>query len=91
MEPLTRGETLVLKPTGTRVMVRRVEAGRRGSDGPQVVLWSLRHGVQLGSKYPMAYLLERVAEGTMRRGRVLDAARVIHEATERNRGRAQEG
>lgn len=80
---LERGDTLTLK-TGTKVMVRRVQPPARGYDCPMVVLWSLGHGVQLANLYPMTYLLERIEDGTAKRGRRLDATRVISEASERN-------
>lgn len=88
MDPLVRGEVLVCRPSGTRVMVRRVERKRRGAPGPQVVLWSLGNGLELRGRYAMLYLLARISDGTMRRlKRRLDAARVIHTATMANRAK----
>jgi hypothetical protein len=87
METLVRGNTLRTKD-GALFMVRRIEAPGPRDISPQVVLWSVAHGVELTRRYALSYLLERLEDRSMRRGRTLDAARVIHEATERNRRRS---
>lgn len=88
MKDLERGDVLVLKRSGTRVMVRRIENGEQDLRRVKVVvLWAVDLGVELNGRHALDYLLERLADGTIRKGRRLDAARVIHEATVRNRQR----